>query len=87
MLSNQPLSGGHQTERVQITMEGAHVKISVERFEECLGWYTAGSISVPLDQVPLLQQQIASASANGSTQAEIPDNIIALTPYLQSFPA
>ena len=91
MLSNQPLSVGHQTERVQITMEGAHLKISVERFEECLGWYIAGSVSVPLHQLPLLQEQLASASsatgANNSPERGLPENVIALSPYLQSFSA
>jgi hypothetical protein len=49
-------------QRIQVAKEvqGASkvLKISVERYDEKLGWYTAGSLSFPLHQMPLLQQAL-----------------------------
>lgn len=51
-----------ECQRIDVLKQGqgadAHLKISLERFNECLGWYTAGALSIPLHQVPLLQQAL-----------------------------
>lgn len=37
--------------------------ITVERFDAALGWYTAGAMTLPLCQIPLLQQALERISA------------------------
>lgn len=48
------------SQRVQVQMErhpqGKRVKIRVESYDAGLGWYTAGALTVPLHQLPLLEQ-------------------------------
>ena len=55
-----------QCQRVYVTREteGADklIKIVLERFDEGLGWYQAGALSVPLHQLPLLQQSLGEFS-------------------------
>lgn len=34
------------------------LKISVERYDDVLGWYSAGALSIPLHQLPVLQQAL-----------------------------
>jgi hypothetical protein len=34
------------------------VKIRVESYDQGLGWYTSGSLVVPLHQLPLLEQAV-----------------------------
>ena len=50
------------SQRVQVQMErhpqGKRVKIRVESYDDGLGWYTAGSLTVPLHQLPLLEQAV-----------------------------
>jgi hypothetical protein len=38
---------------------GKQVKIRLERHDERLGWYTSGAMTIPLHQLPLLEQAIA----------------------------
>jgi hypothetical protein len=49
-------------QRIQVELErhvsGKHVKIRVENHDSGLGWYTSGSLTVPLHQLPLLEQAI-----------------------------
>jgi hypothetical protein len=54
-----------QRMQVQIEQYGSekHVKIRMERHDDKLGWYTAGSISIPLCQLPLLEQAVAEMRA------------------------
>jgi hypothetical protein len=50
-----------QSQRIDVQLEAGleqHVKIRVESHDERLGWYTAGSLSLPLHQLPLLEQAI-----------------------------
>ena len=50
-------------QRVQVAMErhaeGKRVKIRVENYDSGLGWYSSGSLTVPLHQLPLLEQAVA----------------------------
>lgn len=45
---------------VQLELKGVEqqVKIRMESFDPSLGWYTAGALTLPLHQLPLLQQAI-----------------------------
>ena len=49
-------------QRVQVELErhvyGKRVKIRLENYDSGLGWYTSGSLAVPLHQLPLLEQAI-----------------------------
>jgi hypothetical protein len=49
-------------QRVQVELErhvyGKRVKIRMENYDSGLGWYTSGSLAVPLHQLPLLEQAI-----------------------------
>lgn len=51
-----------ECQRIEVTKEvagaNATVKISLERYSETLGWYAAGALSIPLHQLPLLQQAL-----------------------------
>ena len=50
-----------QSQRIDVQLEAGleqRVKIRVESHDERLGWYTAGSLSLPLHQLPLLEQAI-----------------------------
>jgi hypothetical protein len=61
MQMTQPNSH-EQCQRVQVELEphqaGPRVKIRTENFDAKLGWYTAGSLSLPLHQLPLLEQAV-----------------------------
>lgn len=52
-----------QSQRIQVEMDASlgerSVKIRLERFDELLGWYTAGALALPLHQLPLLEQAVA----------------------------
>ena len=73
------------SQRIQVFTEKAQVKICLERFDQQLGWYTAGSLVLPLSQAALLQQTLQNVGTDAaSLQAA---NIISLTPYLNAFPA
>jgi hypothetical protein len=56
-----------ECQRVQVTRDtqGAEqvVRISLERHDDVLGWYTAGSMCIPLCQLPVLQQALDEMSA------------------------
>lgn len=56
-----------QCERIQVEMEPdgleKRVKIRLEKFDESLGWYPAGSLVIPLHQLPLLEQAVAAMRA------------------------
>lgn len=52
----------NQLQRIQVETgrdsEGQRVTIRVESYDERLGWYTAGSLALPLCQLPLLEQAL-----------------------------
>ena len=49
-------------QRIQVGLQGhgpaARLKICLQNHHESLGWYTAGCLSIPLHQVPLLEQAL-----------------------------
>jgi hypothetical protein len=46
-------------QRIQVVLEPAErAKICLESYDDNLGWYTAASLSIPLHQLPLLEQAI-----------------------------
>ncbi len=59
-----------QCQRVQVEMEqagnGKRVKIRVENHDERLGWYISGSLSLPLHQLPLLEQALVQMRSNAA---------------------
>jgi hypothetical protein len=74
---SQPLE---QSQRIQVEMERHHhgklVKIRVEHHDERLGWYTSGSLSLPLHQLPLLEQAVADMRACERSEEALSDKII-----------
>jgi len=50
-------------QRIQVELQtranGKEVRIRLESYDEGLGWYSSGSLNVPLHQLPLLEQAIA----------------------------
>ena len=69
-----------QLQRIQAELEplerGQCVKIRVEHYDECLGWYTSSSLSLPLRQLPLLQQALARLNAQAPAEKPAPPNVI-----------
>ena len=69
---------GEPTSRVQVEMDcracGKRVKIRVEQHDEGLGWYTSGSLTIPLQELPLLEQAIADMR-NEPVETEFADII------------
>ena len=59
-----------ECQRVNVIKEApggeAQIKISVERYDDCLGWYSAGALSIPLHQQPLLQQALNDLQTTSS---------------------
>ena len=46
-------------QRIQVIIEPAErAKICLESYDDNLGWYTAASLSIPMHQLPLLEQAI-----------------------------
>jgi hypothetical protein len=64
----QQTSRFNDCQRIQVAKEvrGEEkvLKISVERFDDALGWYVAGSLVLPLQQLPLLQQTLNEMSCS-----------------------
>jgi len=61
-------------QRVQVEMErqpGNRVKIRVENYDEQLEWYTAGSLSLPMHQIPLLEQALERLRAQELAEDKI----------------
>ena len=74
---SQPLE---QSQRIQVEMErhrqGKLVKIRVEHYDERLGWYTSGSLSLPLHQLPLLEQAVEEMRTYESSEETLSEKII-----------
>ena len=66
-------------QRIQVFLEPAdRAKICLESYDDNLGWYTAASLSIPLNQLPLLEQAIERMRAFTATAKQSPaGNIIA----------
>ena len=75
------------SQRIQVVLERGQVKICLERFDDHLGWYIAGSLVVPAEQVPALQQALQRLGASETDDDAPPPNIIPLSSFLTSFPA
>jgi hypothetical protein len=62
MLQNTKSADQEDVQRVQVSVErdaaGQRVRIEVENHDAVLGWYTSGSVILPLHQLPLLEQAI-----------------------------
>lgn len=64
MVQEAPLTGTihEHAERVQAEMlntpSGRQVRIVLERHDDQLGWYTSGSLVLPMHELPLLEQAI-----------------------------
>jgi hypothetical protein len=58
----EPAKVAQSSQRIDVQLErhsdGKRVKIRVENFDEKLGWYTSGSLMLPLNQLPLLEQAV-----------------------------
>ena len=76
----QPLESVDQLQRISVEMERhpqeQRVKIRVEHYEEKLGWYSAGSLSLPLHQLPLLEQAVETMRAIESSEESLSRKII-----------
>ncbi|MDB6024630.1 MAG: hypothetical protein JWM68_853 [Verrucomicrobiales bacterium] len=61
-----PTKQFEQCQRVNVVREtqGSEkiIKIILERYDEKLGWYQSGALSLPLHQLPLLQQSLGEFS-------------------------
>lgn len=82
MLSKPSEEGQEIAQRIEVGIEvrgsAKRLKICLENHHESLGWYTAGCLSIPLHQLPLLEQAIQRLkSYEVSTEAEsLEDKII-----------
>ena len=58
----EPAKAVESSQRVQVQLErhtmGKRVRIRVESYDDKLGWYTSGSVMLPLHQLPLLEQAV-----------------------------
>jgi hypothetical protein len=72
-MSSQQLELAEQSQRLRVEMEtllsGRRVKIRLEQHEERLGWYTAGSLTLPLHQLPLLEQALEEMRGGAASLA------------------
>jgi hypothetical protein len=67
-----------ETQQIEVELETSasekRVKIRVQSYDERLGWYTAGSLSLPLHQLPLLEQAIEEMRTQAACESS--DKII-----------
>ena len=58
--SQQTSENGQRIQvELQTRADGKQVRIRLESYDEGLGWYSSGSLNLPLNQLPLLEQAIA----------------------------
>jgi hypothetical protein len=69
-----------QLQRINVEMEqhqqGPQVRIRIEHYEQNLGWYPAGSLLLPLHQLPLLEQAVAEMRACQPSEESLSQKII-----------
>lgn len=74
-------------QRLQVGVEslqaGKQLKISVESYDAGLGWYAAGSLSIPLHQLPLLEQALEALRSPATHEPGTPDRTIVPFPGLR----
>lgn len=79
MLSSLPQQSLDHAQRVQVEMQaapaGKRVVMRLESYDEGLGWYSSGSLVLPLHQLPLLEQAIADMRKLEFTKEETADII------------
>ena len=64
-------------QRIQVLLEPRErAKICLESYDDNLGWYTAASLSIPLHQLPLLEQAIDRMRADNAQQPPHANKII-----------
>ncbi|HZO86406.1 MAG TPA: hypothetical protein VFC26_14400 [Verrucomicrobiae bacterium] len=64
-------------QRIQVTLEPRdRAKICLESYDDNLGWYTAASLSIPLHQLPLLEQAIERMRVENPTPGQSAAKII-----------
>jgi hypothetical protein len=77
---SQQLNSAEQVQRLRVEMEaqetGKQAKIRIESYDVHLGWYTSGSLSLPLHQLALLEQAIADMQASASPGHDSGEKII-----------
>jgi hypothetical protein len=85
-----PIEAKSQLQRIHVAVENhqskaKRVKITVEAFDEGLGWYTAGSLSLPLHQLPLLEQALQEIPCRKCADLICPSNIIPFPGLAKAF--
>jgi len=74
-----------QSQRIQVEIERVsadaqpcdkRVKIRMENYDEILGWYSSGSLTLALHQLPLLEQAISEMRAGTADDVPFADKII-----------
>lgn len=74
-----------QSQRIRVEVEPGfadghpfdkRVKIRVENYDEFLGWYPSGSLTLALHQLPLLEQAISEMRAGNAGNMPCADKII-----------
>ena len=69
-----------QSQRIQVELErrlqGEFVKIRVEHYDEHLGWYTSSSLTLPLQQIPLLEQAVEEMRTHQYSEETLSEKII-----------
>jgi hypothetical protein len=77
---SQATSHPQQVQRVQVSLEALleckSLKISVENYDEGLGWYSAGSLTLPIHQLPLLEQALETLRGEATDPGRDGDKII-----------
>lgn len=66
-------------QRVQVELEPfrpGECKICVEQYDAKLGWYTAGSIRIPYDQLACLESTLKQIQAEHTAAANDDDKVI-----------
>jgi hypothetical protein len=76
----EPSNALKQAERIEAHIEalpsGRSLKIRLLGYDENLGWYTVGALSLPVHQLPLLQQALAGVRQADLTSASPGSNVI-----------
>jgi hypothetical protein len=62
-----PAKTSQSCQRVSVQLErhvaGKQAKVSLESYDQVLGWYTSGSVTIPIQQLALLEQAIEEMRA------------------------
>jgi hypothetical protein len=76
MLTFSATEKSEAPQRIAVEMEscesGKRVRLRLESYDAKLGWYPAGCLSLPLHQLPVLEQAIAEMRSEESSCEIIP---------------